>query len=133
MSDVKTANTFKGFGAEDLDELYLYEAYREGIHRLHSSEYLFDFKSGKYHAFSVARTTSGFWASDGKIVDAVPVFLSKFDKDDPFYAIVKKHLDEEWLKGNLSDGHLEEFDYRSRLFACSPEKKFALCLLPQPK
>ena len=115
MSDVKTTNTFKGFGAEDLDELYLYEAYREGIHRLHSSEYLFDFKSGKYHAFSVARTTPGFWSADGKIVDAVPIFLSKFDKDDPFYAIVKKHLDEEWLKENLSDGHLEEFDYRRKI------------------
>ena len=105
----------KGFGDENLDELYLYEAYHEGIHRLHSSEYLLDFKNGKYHAFSVARTTPGFWAADGKIVDAVPVFLSKFGNDDHFRKIVKMHLDEEWLKENLADGHLEEFDYRRKI------------------
>ena len=108
-------NSYKGFGSEDLDELYLYEAYREGIHRLHSSEYLFDFKTGKYHAFSVARTTPGFWAADGKIVEAVPIFLSKFDKNEPSYSIVKMHLDEEWLKENLADGHLEEFDYSRKI------------------
>ena len=112
MSDVINS---KSFGNEDLDELYLYEAYREGIHRLHSSEYLFDFKYGKYHAFSVARTTPGFWASDGKIVDAVPVFLSKFENGDPYRALVQKHLDESWLKENLADGHLEEFDYCRRI------------------
>ena len=111
MSEENENSSFQSFAEEDLDELYLYEAYREGIHRLHSSEYLFDFKTGKYHAFSVARTTPGFWSADGKIVDAVPVFLSKFEKDDPFRAQVQKHLDEEWLKENLSDGHLEEFDY----------------------
>ena len=101
----------KSFAGSDMDELYLYEAYREGIHRLHSSEYLLDFKTGRYHAFSVARTTPGFWDADGRIVDAIPIFLSKFEKDDPYRALVEKHLDEEWLKENLADGHLEEFDY----------------------
>ena len=101
----------KGFGDENLDELYLYEAYREGIHKLHSSEYLLDFKTGKYHAFSMANTTMGFWTADGKISDAIPVFLSKFEKGDPFREQVKKHLDEDWLKETLDDGHMEEFDY----------------------
>lgn len=105
----------KGFGDENLDELYLYEAYREGIHKLHSSEYLLDFKTGNYHAFSIARTTPGFWDADGKIMDAIPVFVSKFDKNDPFREVVRKHLDEEWLKENLADGHLEEFDYRRKI------------------
>lgn len=105
----------KGFAGEDLDELYLYEAYREGIHRLHSSEYLLDFKTGRYHAFSVARTTPGFWEADGRIIDAVPIFLSKFGNDDPYRALVKKHLDEDWLKENLADGHLEEFDYSRKI------------------
>ena len=114
MSDENEMSAFSGID-DDLDELYLYEAYREGIHRLHSSEYLFDFKTGKYHAFSVARTTPGFWAADGKIVDALPIFLSKFDNDDPFRALVQKHLDEEWLKETLADGHLEEFDYRRKI------------------
>lgn len=104
-----------GVGDEDLDELYLYEAYREGIHRLHSSEYLLDFKTGRYHAFSVARTTPGFWEADGRIIDAVPIFLSKFENDDPYRALVKKHLDEEWLKETLADGHLEEFDYSRKI------------------
>ncbi|MBQ3835920.1 MAG: PAS domain-containing protein [Treponema sp.] len=111
MSDQDQRKDFNDIAGDDLDELYLYEAYREGVHRLHSSEYLFDFQTGKYHAFSVARTTPGFWAADGKIVDAVPVFLSKFDKEDPYRALVQKHLDEEWLKESLADGHLEEFDY----------------------
>ena len=115
MSENNQKKLFGGLGDSDLDELYLYEAYLEGVHRLHSSEYLFDFKTGKYHAFSVARTTPGFWAADGNIVDAVPIFLSKFDNDDPYRALVQKHLDEEWLKENLADGHLEEFDYTRKI------------------
>ena len=115
MSYQDQKKSFGGIDNGDLDELYLYEAYREGVHRLHSSEYLLDFKTGKYHAFSVARTTPGFWAADGKIADAVPVFLSKFDNDEPYRALVQKHLDEEWLKENLADGHLEEFDYTRKV------------------
>ena len=115
MSDQDQRKDFNDIAGDDLDELYLYEAYREGVHRLHSSEYLFDFHTGKYHAFSVARTTPDFWAADGKIVDAVPIFLSKFDKDDPCRALVQKHLDEQWLKENLADGHLEEFDYTRKI------------------
>jgi hypothetical protein len=97
------------------DELYLYEAYREGMHRLHSSEYLLDLKNGLYHAFSVSDTTPGFWASDGCISDAVPVFLSKFPKDDGYKELVEKHLNPEWLKQCLADNRLEEIDYCRRI------------------
>ncbi len=93
------------------DELYLYEAYREGMHRLHSSEYLLDLEKGLYHAYNVAHTTPGFWAADGRISEAVPVFLSKFPKADGNKELVEKHLNPEWLKENLADDHLEEFDY----------------------
>ena len=44
MSEETQKGAFES-SADDLDELYLYEAYREGVHRLHSSEYLFDFKT----------------------------------------------------------------------------------------
>ncbi|MBO4547507.1 MAG: hypothetical protein J5700_08030, partial [Treponema sp.] len=133
MSVENQKRTFDLSGDSDLDKLYLYEAYREGVHRLHSSEYLFDFKTGKYHAFSVARTTPGFWAADGKIVDAVPIFLSKFDNEDPYRAMVQKHLDQEWLQENLADGHLEEFDYCRKIDGADRWFRMALtavCMQP---
>ena len=91
-------------------ELYLYEAYREGVHRILSSEYLFDLEEGSYHAYSIAGTTPGFWGADGKIVDAVPIFVGKIE-DEGYRNMVSKRLDPEWLRENLSDGHLEEIDY----------------------
>lgn len=91
-------------------ELYLYEAYREGVHRLLSSEYLFDLEDGSYHAYSIAGTTPGFWGADGKIVDAVPIFIGKIE-DEGYRNMVAKRLEPEWLKENLADGHLEEIDY----------------------
>jgi|GEM_PF-340898 len=96
--------------SEEAESRRLYNAFVEGLNRVHDSEIMLDLQENAYYVFQVSRT---FPAPErGQYTDLKNTYVKSFGEDKKTREKFAEILSLEYLQKTLNDGSLFETDYR---------------------